>query len=285
MGQPTALLRDRSMRQLTLDDIDTGESLHNSTEICGAETASGGVCQHNTSDDGDPNRCWVDSHNESDVPAEQQPGAKGKVGTHKDDVLEAARMGMSLKGMAEYADIDEATLYRWQWRSPEFGWELRLARPESCRRRGYRQYSPGRSGETVPCEQCGVGDHKSPAQLERNDHHFCSPDCHKQWMSENIVGEAHPDYEGGRRTFRTGPNWRNQREEAIQRDDDQCVACGMSRAAHKQEYGYDIHVHHIEARRNFDDLEKANELSNLVTLCHSCHGTYEGSMLRPAVGE
>jgi len=254
-------------------------------EICGAPTAAGGTCDHPTSDEGDSDRCWVDSHNDADVPEDQQPGAERKFTDHKDDVLEAARMGMSLKGMAEYADIDEATLYKWQWRSSEFGWELRLARPERARRHGYGQHTGERPGETVPCEQCGCDIYKAPWQIERNEHYFCSPDCHKRWISENRVGEAHPDYEGGRQTLRTGPDWPNQREKAIQRDGEQCVACGMSRSAHEQEYGYDIHVHHIEARRTFDDLEKANELSNLVTLCHSCHGTYEGSMLRPAIGD
>jgi hypothetical protein len=311
------------MQQLTLDAIDTGESA-TSEAICGAETASGSRCQHKATEKGDPDRCWIDSHNDADVPDEQQPGRKEKlVGEEREDVLEAARIGMSLSGMAEYAEIDESTLHRWLWRSPDFGWELRLARPPQMRRSGYGwPDSSGRvvkceqcedevyktpsaldrndhhfcsqechkswmsqksSGRVVKCEQCEGEVYKKPSDLDRNDHHFCSQECHKSWMSQNIVGEAHPDYEGGRSRLSRGPDWNGQRKKAIQRDGGECVACGMSRRQHRDEYGYDLHVHHIEARRTFDDLAEANKLSNLVTLCHSCHGLYEGSMLRPAV--
>jgi len=100
-------------------------------DVCGAPTAAGGTCDHPTSDEGDPNRCWVDSHNDADVPEDQQPGAERKFADHKDAVLEAAREGVTLAGCARAAGIDEATLYRWRDKHEEFAAELRQARFEA----------------------------------------------------------------------------------------------------------------------------------------------------------
>lgn len=82
----------------------------------------------------------------------------------------------------------------------------------------------------------------------------------------------------------TNPNWANQdygdewdeiREEAIERDDEQCSSCGLTRSEHREEYSEDLHVHHKEPLRSFESVEEAHQLSNLVTLCKSCHFSKE----------
>lgn len=76
--------------------------------------------------------------------------------------------------------------------------------------------------------------------------------------------------------FRTKKNkhvFGGNREKAIQRDGEKCIKCGMTRQEHRQRYGFDITVDHIdnmgtgkpEALRN-------SSLSNLQTLCCVCHG-------------
>lgn len=68
-----------------------------------------------------------------------------------------------------------------------------------------------------------------------------------------------------------GPDWDSVREKAIERDGGKCVSCGMTRAAHQENYDQDIHVHHITPLREFGDYTVANELDNLETLCFDCH--------------
>lgn len=57
---------------------------------------------------------------------------------------------------------------------------------------------------------------------------------------------------------------------AIKRDLYSCQICGMGREEHKQKYGRDINVDHIDnSGRN--KRQNNNDLSNLRTLCQKCH--------------
>ena len=68
---------------------------------------------------------------------------------------------------------------------------------------------------------------------------------------------------------RYGPNWLTQRDRARARDDYRCQNCGIPEG---------IHVHHKVPFRAFDSYERANHLTNLVTLCPRCHGRVELSV-------
>lgn len=77
-----------------------------------------------------------------------------------------------------------------------------------------------------------------------------------------------------------GPLWETRREEAIQRDDEECVICGLSRDVHIEEFDRDLTVHHIDRFlvefERTGSKEVAHRLPNLVTVCLPCHGTAEG---------
>lgn len=62
-----------------------------------------------------------------------------------------------------------------------------------------------------------------------------------------------------------GKDWLIIREKVLQRDDYKCKVCGSSSTIQP------LHVHHIQPFKTFTTLEAANALSNLVTLCPSCH--------------
>jgi len=64
---------------------------------------------------------------------------------------------------------------------------------------------------------------------------------------------------------RYGPNWRQQRDLARQRDGYTCQVCGLP------EGGRPHHVHHKMPFRAFPSFEQANRLENLITLCPACH--------------
>ncbi|HEX8682705.1 MAG TPA: DEAD/DEAH box helicase [Ardenticatenaceae bacterium] len=71
-----------------------------------------------------------------------------------------------------------------------------------------------------------------------------------------------------------GPNWRQQRVRARGRDGFRCVHCRIS----EDELGRELDVHHVIPFREFgfvpgqnDGYLAANELSNLISLCPTCH--------------
>jgi cytochrome c553 len=68
------------------------------------------------------------------------------------------------------------------------------------------------------------------------------------------------------------------RELAIQRDGEKCVNCGITRAEHREKYGFDITVDHIDGKGRYTPKDQQNhDLSNLQTLCLSCHGRKDGA--------
>jgi len=86
-------------------------------DICGYPTKSNGDCQHPTTEEGDADRCWMDAHNDSDLPDKQQPGRRSKLEDVREDILAAARAGASKQGCARAAGIVKSTLY--EWTSPD----------------------------------------------------------------------------------------------------------------------------------------------------------------------
>lgn len=76
----------------------------------------------------------------------------------------------------------------------------------------------------------------------------------------------HWNFQGGPNGSRRG-GWLKQRDLTRARDSDTCQACQVT----AQQYGKHIPVHHIKPYRQFEDHEQANDLSNLISLCQSCH--------------
>lgn len=72
-----------------------------------------------------------------------------------------------------------------------------------------------------------------------------------------------------------GPNWDECAEKIRERDDYECQNCGMSNVEHVEKFGSKLNVHHIKKARKFDSYDAANAQENLITLCNSCHSTYE----------
>jgi len=93
-----------------------------------------------------------------------------------------------------------------------------------------------------------------------------------------VAEEVSPDME----VLDHGPNWAVQRQRARERDHYTCQVCGATEASLGREHD----VHHVRPFREFsyiagvnDNYLQANELSNLVTLCRSCHSKVNGDRL------
>lgn len=125
-------------------------------------------------------------------------------------------------------------------------------------------------------ESCGECKTRPERRLGESEVVFCSSDC----RSKYFTGPRHPAWKENTRPGTYGPCWEEKRDKRIARDDHQCVVCGVSQDEHYKRYRADLHVHHIIPRREFTsggetDWKEANQLSNLVTLCNSCHPKYE----------
>ena len=69
-----------------------------------------------------------------------------------------------------------------------------------------------------------------------------------------------------------GANWQAQRNAARARDQYHCQFCGLP------EVNKAHHVHHKTPFRSFVSPETANRLTNLVTLCPTCHTRAESAV-------
>lgn len=81
--------------------------------------------------------------------------------------------------------------------------------------------------QKLDCDDCG-------AVFERGndpytDHVFCSPECQSECVSDDFTGDGHPNWKGGG-DANYGKGWHRTRTQALERDGDQCVVCGESKA-------------------------------------------------------
>jgi len=79
-------------------------------DTCGYEdTTTGEPCQLPAGENG---RCHIPSHNPGSGNTNPQ-GRPSKFATHHEDILDAAREGLTIEGCARSAGVDKQTLYNW----------------------------------------------------------------------------------------------------------------------------------------------------------------------------
>lgn len=132
----------------------------------------------------------------------------------------------------------------------------------------------------VDCTVCGETRSIPERQYEQCEYSYCSAECQKKHCSRIFAGQNHPSWKDTPRSDYYGPNWQEQRERRIKQDGDQCRECGLTRKKHQEIYNLDLHVHHIVPRSQFRDggrlnWRQSNQLTNLITLCNSCHARHE----------
>ncbi|SFR71207.1 HNH endonuclease [Halogeometricum rufum] len=135
--------------------------------------------------------------------------------------------------------------------------------------------------EYVKCETCGASKTLSEYEKATRDVTFCSKKCRSAYFSERFSGSNHPNWKEDPRQHYYGANWEEQRSKRIALDGRECFSCGISDKKHQNIYSNSLHVHHIVPRSEFRgegrlDWEQANKLTNLVSLCSSCHSRLEG---------
>lgn len=130
------------------------------------------------------------------------------------------------------------------------------------------------------CDYCGDVVNKPASAYNETGHNFCDSNCYSSWRLESdfATGKNNGSWKGGVNHY-YGENWRRKRREAIERDNERCQLCGK----HRDNLSRDLHVHHIRPIRKYDEVEEANKLSNLVSLCTGCHNVWEGIPVKPTL--
>ena len=116
---------------------------------------------------------------------------------------------------------------------------------------------------TWTCEICGrirslMRGQLAPARRLR----FCSPEC----ANKGLQGVGNPSWRGGHPEY-YGPDWRPLQRHARKLDGYVCQRCGLSQA----NAGRALDVHHIQPVSSFSEVNNANRIENVITLCHDCH--------------
>lgn len=139
-----------------------------------------------------------------------------------------------------------------------------------CRSKFYGNRMKNR--EQTSCRNCGKEIERRLCEIENTTFSVCSDKCY----SEVISGESSPHWEGGHPDY--GKFWSSGiRDEVIERDFNCCRLCRMSKDKSLEIFGRDLEVHHKRAIRSYEKTEEANKMSNLITLCKSCHSSVEAN--------
>lgn len=118
------------------------------------------------------------------------------------------------------------------------------------------------------CKECG----KKFEDYSYRKTSFCSSICKNRYAGKiRGLQLLKPNSSKSR-----GMNWKAQSRLARKRDNYTCQVCGKNGWVDK----FKVQVHHIIPYRLFNgDYEKANELSNLISLCPSCHPKVESGTI------
>ncbi|WAW15757.1 HNH endonuclease [Peptostreptococcus equinus] len=117
------------------------------------------------------------------------------------------------------------------------------------------------------CPVCNTKFYVYPYEI--NIKKTCSKKCKYEYEHKKGIhqGENCNFWKGGYDLYK-GANWYHQRKLARERDNNTCQECGKKLKNHHKQ----MIVHHIVPYRFFmNDYIKANDLNNLITLCHNCH--------------
>ena len=122
------------------------------------------------------------------------------------------------------------------------------------------------------CVQCGEKLERPLWFAGQNKKSFCNHTCFGLWKSDNWTAENNPAWMGGHHHY-YGPNWDRQARRARARDGHKCRKCGVFESSLRRK----LDVHHLKPFRLFGitNYKKANLLSNLLSLCPSCHCSEE----------
>ena len=111
------------------------------------------------------------------------------------------------------------------------------------------------------CQYSGCNEMAEPGHTYCAKHLVESQKKHKEWLKNH----KKPFENAVRTNNYNNAEWRNLRREVLERDNNQCCQCGIT----KEESGYPLEIHHIIPPKGNKEL--FYNINNCVTLCKVCH--------------
>lgn len=103
-------------------------------------------------------------------------------------------------------------------------------------------------------------------------------EAHKEKMRgrPGKKGEFSSNWKGGvSKKQSRAPFWAKAQKACRERDGHTCQSCGVT----SKDVGQLLDVHHVVSYHSFEDKSKANEISNLISLCRTCHLRIEQNVI------
>lgn len=153
-----------------------------------------------------------------------------------------------------------------------------------CSQECNHEWKRGRRYKTPIRRKCLMCDSTFLVRPSRATAKYCKK-CDGRRNEDAYDRISGPDHEWflGRVERRYGRNWNEQSRKARKRDGNRCAKCGKKHTFFRR-----MPVHHIIPRREFKTLkdleDKGNKLSNLITLCPSCHAKAEQGLIPIQLG-
>lgn len=175
---------------------------------------------------------------------------------------------------------DKKSIFTCKWCKKEFQ-EWTYRQPTFCSNQCRSEYAAiqpkikSRKPEsyiTKNCTICGKPYTVHKIFVEKRISNYCSKDCRAEFFSKSRKGKNNPNYVHGNSQSDYGDNWLRQSRKAKNRDNHTCQICGYESGGNKY-----LDVHHIVpfVRFGIEKYKEANHLTNLITLCRSCHAKVE----------
>jgi transposase len=117
------------------------------------------------------------------------------------------------------------------------------------------------------CGYCGKDIEVIPSRHKAHKYCYCDAACMAKHYADIYTGENSPTWKGGVNKHYKG-KWLYQAKLCRERDGNTCKICGKTK---DQNNNCNMDVHHIKKYRLFNDPIEANNLDNLISLCHTCH--------------
>lgn len=179
---------------------------------------------------------WLERHG-----IEREPRYKDREWLHE-QYVERRR---DQSDIAEECDVAKTTICHWLSRHGITDGESMVTAECATCGDSFRYYPSVRDGQfcsnecsneprkrqvEIVCEGCG----ETFQRRASLDTEYCSMEC---WGEDTrVISDPDQVYRG---------IWYRQRQRALQRDDYQCVVCGISDDEHSDEYGHGLDVHHL----------------------------------------
>ena len=156
-----------------------------------------------------------------------------------------------------------------RWNCKQCGKEMKTFKSrvrDTCSNKCGKLFYSKAERTTYKCQVCGKETIATTSYIRLFSPKCCSVKCSGEYRLGMFAGDKNPNWKGGTARQERGVNWSSQSKKARRRDNYTCQSCG----------NLGINVHHIKPYRLFNgDWQTANVLSNLITLCTSCHSKIE----------